>query len=273
MRVDVIVISLESHVPSPISRLFPDAILHPATDLREWDPVKLQEQGLVTRTGAQDIIEGRRRHRDLSAGAVGLHWSVHGALGRGAESLLLFEDDCVPYEALPRDVEALLQKNDAFDVAVFDPRLLAVTPEPLENLPGCGWLRSAFWCTSCVLYTPTGRRRCLDAFATAPSVQIDNLLSQLALFDGLRVLCVQRGRIETSRMLWNSTIQKHLRVDDPLGDFQRFALAFPGVTRAHLRISIPLEATYAVLVALLVSGAFLVWLVERARGGGGAWRG
>ena len=263
MLADVYVVSLESSISRAITDEFPGARLQEAIDLRDSDPQQMYRQGLVTRTGAQDMLEGKRRHRDLSPGAVGLHWSVHAALARGDGAILLLEDDCLPYKGIAADVEELMRYSERFDVAVFDPTALAVKPLPCEGLPGCGWLRSPFWSTLCVLYSATGRKKCLKAFAEPPSVQIDGLLSQLVLFDEILLLCVQRGKLRTSRWLWESNIQEGLRTDDPLGDLQRVSLRFPGVSSTEdLRISKPPEFIYLLLLSLIVGGCAIVFVVE-----------
>jgi hypothetical protein len=254
----VAVISLQDAVPAPIAREFPQARLQPAVDLRTWSPRDLRRANYVTRTAAQDMLEGRRRHRDLMSGAVGLLRSVAEALEGISDPLrpfLLLEDDCVPYQGMTRDVAELAEKQDRFDFVVFSPWLFGADPEPAADFAGCGWLQGAFWSTISVLYSASGQALMRRALSQPGEVQLDALLVQLWLFDGARVLVCERGALRSSRPITGSTIQRGLRVDDPLGDLQRLSsLSPPKGPESWLRVErIPLLALVLLLIGSLLT--------------------
>ena len=196
---DVRVVSLgnPSRLLRTLRQMFPDADVgvQPGVDVRDVTVQDLHASGLVTHTAVHTLRHGRKWHHEHSSkGGIGLQHAVRLALLKDTgRPLLLFEEDCVfrDQAAVVRDVTALRNHMDAFDVASFGARLFSSTREAHVRFLSDGWHHvgdDPFYLLHCVFYTPRARR-VLSEYLTRPSeMQLDGLYSSLASLGELRVL-------------------------------------------------------------------------------------
>lgn len=207
-ELQVSVISLVHEPPSllRLRRLFPQASVQSAFDLRGRSARDLYDEGRVTESGYRVLEQGRKWHHELPGpGAVGLRLSLLSALEGKGKWLLCCEEDAIPSSDLVLQVRRL-RAFGGFDLAVFGPRLFTKSP-PDPVLEGWEWLRGDFWGTHCTLWSPEGRRRGAELLKDPQDMQIDQLFASLSELGKLRCL-VQTGR-SSARQSWHvSAIQE-----------------------------------------------------------------
>ena len=96
-NLDVCVISLDTEKPikSSIKKVFPNARVIKAVDMRTTNPTVMRKSNLITHSAVDTLHHGRKWHKELSStGAVGIHQSNRIALEYGDGPLLLLEEDC-----------------------------------------------------------------------------------------------------------------------------------------------------------------------------------
>lgn len=187
-KLEVHVISMRPKVTGPIARVFPEARLFPAIDMRKADPLEMLQDGVITESAYESLTRGRKYHHEFSgAGGVGVYLGIRKILEASNGPVLIMEDDCVPSSELPRVVQRMLgSEADSFDMAVFGPLFVessAVAPDH----PGFGWLTGYFWGMHAVLYTAHGRRAVREALSGACDMQVDGKLSRASVYTDLRV--------------------------------------------------------------------------------------
>lgn len=218
MKLDIRIIALgeANELLSEMKTIFPEANvdIQRGIDLRKSATEDLFETNLISHSAYHSITNGRRWHHELASNAaVGLAQANRLAVDETSETpLLLLEEDClVKYASkLKLEVAYLLSHSEKFDMAIFG----AIFKGKSKNKHTATWLpdgfyiiKDKFFCTHCVLYTPSGRRKVSKLLRKPLEMQIDSLYGSEAKRNGLIVLgqlemesCVQRHHASTVQM-------------------------------------------------------------------------
>ena len=187
MNVFVISLSLKN-VSANVKKYFANAKIFRAVDLRREVPINLAKSKLITPSGYDTLLNGRKWHKELSSkGAVGLHQSVRlvleAIISKGEEhtSLLLLEEDCKFSNDIRRHIKALQDEN-LFDVALIGSEFAKRgTTTPIDDMPA-GWFEcdnSTFMLTHCTYIPSHAIKKMGKLYREPQEVQIDAFYSLL----------------------------------------------------------------------------------------------
>lgn len=194
-HLQVLIISLVPEPPTlaAVQRCFPQAVVHPAVDLRGSSMLALAERGLVSLSALETAMSGRLRQKEFTTpGAVGLQQSTQQALAEALGPLLLLEEDCELQICIPVSLKAI--RSQPFDVAVFGAIIhycgRGAEPRPIDGMPG--WLDVSgqhvlFFRTHCVYYSACGREIVTRHMQAPQEVQVDALLGILSMAGRIRL--------------------------------------------------------------------------------------
>lgn len=196
MVLHVRVIALEETKQThPLKGPFPDVQTVQAVDLRATPPLELLRAGAITTNAFESISHGRKYHSEVpSSAAVGLVQSWVKALeSTGDGHLLLCEEDCVPKHGLKATLTYLIERAaGSFDIVAIGTHNHSGTESHESNVRGFVYASGYFFGTHCVLVHQAYRKKLLHALRQPLDVQLDALLSRMALYQGARLM-VQRS--------------------------------------------------------------------------------
>ena len=173
------------------------------------------DRGLLTDAALKDLLAMerrgfRRRHHDLTRGAVGCflsHWMIFEELVKDVDcdSYVVFEDDATIRPTLAADAGALLVPDD------WDVVLLGTHRVNAESV-GNDLLRvHGFWGLFGYVINKTGARKCVDMFSSQPiDAQIDSRMSWMTrLGDAdpmrLNIYCPKKTLVSVNPMFDRDT--------------------------------------------------------------------
>lgn len=196
MQIRIISLGGNSSLVDSMKMLFPEADvgIQRGIDVRQASTHSLLSSGLITHTVVHTLNNGRRWHHEFAVkGGIGLALANRLALQEDtSQPLLLLEEDCVVTKPrqLQRSVAQLLENADKFDMAVFGVHdRNSKTSQAAAWLPvGFKVLRGVFYCTHCVLYTPSGREKVSQILQNPIDMQIDSLYGFEAMLGRLKVV-------------------------------------------------------------------------------------
>lgn len=217
---EVRVVSLKEEPSALVEarKVFTDARVFPAVDMRGVKMDSLRDAELVSLSAHDTLRKGRKWDKELpSAGAVGLQHSVRLALGENPDvPLLLMEEDCILMsgDLVTQNVRHLLSKIDEFDVALFGAILFDgdKDKQSLFSTTNTNWYvpphDGLVLLAHCVLYSPRGRAYLSEYLSRPMEVQIDSLLNLLHRQGKLKLIYETSSSLATQKA-HISDIQDH----------------------------------------------------------------
>ena len=193
-RLKILCITLQDKISDKILNHFPFCQIAPGVDLRNAPPLQLYNDGHITLSTLDTLVQGRTSHKEISStGAVGLYLANVNAFALHNDHLLILEEDCMFTKDPTDEIDTLLRNVSEFDVAIFGAQTNASSLRPVAFMPA-GWYHwepgkgLRLTQTHCVFYSKNGKHIVHQCFQEPLEVHIDSWIRILADIGKIRLI-------------------------------------------------------------------------------------